>query len=522
MPGKGPGAAPRISADALRIVKELGVGGQGQVLRVEPKPPADPAPVAYKRYRGYVRSEVDVAVLEDLIRLFHRQDNSTQRWLADRAAWPTSLVYDAGTPIGFLMRLAPPPFFKALKMPTGPTDTLLALQFLLNEERYRNDRGIAVTDRHRLGLLRDMATTLAWMHEHDVAVGDLSPRNIVVSLEPDPRCFLLDCDAVRLAGASVLEQAETPDWSVPAGEEKATRATDIYKFSLLAIRLFAADQSIRDPDAIPVRYSRLRALARQSISITSTTRTSLGTWIDELDEAARPLSSATQHMPFVSGPRLTSPTSPAATPPRRPPPTPPASTAASPPASMPRHKKRFAPVLVTVLLLAGGILGIRAMLSSTASGSTALDRATTQAAAINELLQRSATDRGNLGGALNDVSACRNLATADALLRKTRDGRKTELASAKQLDASALTDGAKLMTDLVSALQHSLNADSDYVAWADGVKAHHCTKASEHSSAHTRGDNESKSATAMKRGFLDLWNSVAARYGFPQRQEPGI
>ena len=82
-------------------------------------------------------------------------------------------------------------------------------------------------------------------HRHGVAVGDLSPKNLLFSLGPPVKVYFVDCDGMRL-GRSVLPQVETPDSAVRdvnRTEELATPASDSYKLALLTLRLFAGDQS---------------------------------------------------------------------------------------------------------------------------------------------------------------------------------------------------------------------------------------------------------------------------------------
>jgi eukaryotic-like serine/threonine-protein kinase len=52
---------------------------------------------------------------------------------------------------------------------------------------------------------------------------------------------------MRVNGASVLPQVETPEWEVPAGEELATVQSDTYKLGLLTLRLLTGDQHTKNP-----------------------------------------------------------------------------------------------------------------------------------------------------------------------------------------------------------------------------------------------------------------------------------
>src|SRR5207237_112426 len=69
------------------------------------------------------------------------------------------------------------------------------------------------------------------------------------------------------------------------GEELATDHSDAYKFGLLAIRLFAGDQSARDPDVLSRVAPELAALASRSLSTTPGQRPKPADWLAPLDAA---------------------------------------------------------------------------------------------------------------------------------------------------------------------------------------------------------------------------------------------
>ena len=60
---------------------------------------------------------------------------------------------------------------------------------------------------------------MADLHELDVVVGDLSPNNLLFSTTSRPRCYFIDCDAMRVGGRSILPQIETQDWQAPSAGE---------------------------------------------------------------------------------------------------------------------------------------------------------------------------------------------------------------------------------------------------------------------------------------------------------------
>ena len=158
-------------------------------------------------------------------------------------------------------------FLISLTTVKGVSQTAAELQHLLNERSVLAARGIEVDDAQRYALLREVASALTFLHDIDVCVGDISPKNMLFALTPREAVYFIDCDAMRIKGISALPQAETPGWEVPPGEELATIYSDTYKLGLLALRLVAGDQDTRSPKRIP---SATPNLLRQIITDTLT------------------------------------------------------------------------------------------------------------------------------------------------------------------------------------------------------------------------------------------------------------
>jgi serine/threonine protein kinase len=128
-------------------------------------------------------------------------------------------------------------------------------------------RGINVDDAQRYTLLRETASALAFLHKHGVCVGDISPKNLLFSLQPHGALYFIDCDAMRINTVSALPQVETPGWDTPPGEELATIYSDTYKLGLLALRLLAGHQDTKNPQHLPPTTP---SLLRQIITDTLT------------------------------------------------------------------------------------------------------------------------------------------------------------------------------------------------------------------------------------------------------------
>ncbi|WP_329110327.1 hypothetical protein OG792_15460 [Micromonospora sp. NBC_01699] len=308
---------PEVDLARLGSLTRIGVGGQGTVYAPEHTPQ-----LVFKEYAPQFVDDVDVASLVRFVRLAEQVDGSDAELLQRLAAWPVVIVRKGGVVRGFLMPRVPDEYRITLDLPSGPATVLAQAQYLLNSEDYLRARGLDIDDRLRMELLRDTAEALALFHRLGIAVGDFSPNNLLFSATVRPRCYFIDCDAMRLDGDSVLTQAETPEWQVPTrsdgpdadapdgtgtdgtgpsggtggsadgpvlraavpAEELATPASDAYKLGLFAVRLFAGHQHLRDPAAAaPYLPRRLRALAARSLDPDPARRALPAQWIAELD-----------------------------------------------------------------------------------------------------------------------------------------------------------------------------------------------------------------------------------------------
>jgi serine/threonine protein kinase len=157
--------------------------------------------------------------------------------------------------------------------------------------------------------------------------------------------------------------------------------------------------------------------------------------------------------------------------------------------------------------------------TSAPSPSSASAPASLQAAAVNNLLSSSAATLKALQGAVSEVSDCTNLSSAVRQIQNVVNQRGTEYNQASALSTSALANGAAVRSDLIAALRNSLDADKDFLTWAQQQLNPGCTPTAE-SSAYNAAYDASQQAGASKKAFLQVWDPVAARYGIHQRS-PG-
>ena len=300
-----------LDRSSLGSLKLLGSGGQGSVYHAPGVRINFAAAVAFKEYKPEWRASVDFGALEAMTEFLGRRSFDEGTELVARVAWPAKLVADHGAPVGFLMPEVPADFRTSLRLPSGATEQRLAdLQLLLNPEAYLARVGLAVSERDRYLLGAEVAESLAILHGHGIAVGDLSPKNILFSLTPNPRCFFVDADAMRLSGRGALPQAETPDWEIStvSSEELATKATDRYKLGLLVLRLLAGDQSTRDPRSLPRSApAAIRDLVVRALDRGPTYRPAAADWVAPLRAAS---ASASTALPVLAAQRPSGPTTP--------------------------------------------------------------------------------------------------------------------------------------------------------------------------------------------------------------------
>ncbi|WP_030380146.1 MULTISPECIES: hypothetical protein [unclassified Streptomyces] len=276
-------AVPGISGPLLHPNLRLGEGGQATVYPVVRDVPGLSGPLAYKEYRpGVLR---DPEVLQNMVGFFRalaRDSPDEHAFLDSRLAWPLMVGRRLGVPSGVLMRQASADY--VLRSP-ALHDRPRSLDLLLNPDAYLRRIGLEVGDELRLLLLKDLVGIVATLHRHGITVGDLSPKNILFRVDVWPSCLLIDCDSMRLRGRDALDQVETPGWAAPE-PRKATRASDVYKLGLMALRLFNRDQESTDSGPLSGRSAELAWMAERSLADRPRHRPPLSEWLPKLERAA--------------------------------------------------------------------------------------------------------------------------------------------------------------------------------------------------------------------------------------------
>lgn len=280
----------RITVADLGPLTRLDSGGQGVVFAAPRLRMQYASSLVFKQYKPNVAESLDVSVLESMPTYLESLAFAAGWELLSQSAWPCRLVDDGTRIIGFVMPSIPDAFFVQMKKSSGMSRELAEFQHLLNDESFLARRQIGLTDRHRYELLREVARALSVFHRHGIAVGDLSPKNLLFAYDPDPAVYFIDCDAMRFQGGSVMTQIETPSWEVRTvndGEELGTAASDSYKLGLLALRLLTGSQDTRDPARLPKSVKAdIRQLIVAALSADANHRPKPDDWIAPLEAAA--------------------------------------------------------------------------------------------------------------------------------------------------------------------------------------------------------------------------------------------
>jgi len=531
----------RIERSTLVLGERLGQGGQGAVYPVMNVKAGSRWDAVYKEYRPEARDQVDVAALEEMVRTVANLSEDDRLWLGERASWPTDLVSDEGAVSGFLMRAVPGEFYFALRTLSDPANAKLRLaqvEFLLNTDDYVAGIGLTVSERDRMSLLGDLLGTLNKLHALGIAVGDLSPKNLLFCLAPQPRCFLIDCDAMRVGDRNVLPQVETTEWELPEGEQLATVRGDAYKFALLAARLFARDQSSRDVTRLTAAAPAVGELAHLTLQQDTSTRPALAAWAAPLGAAARSASAdpaqQTMLLPPVPGPMPAASWQIAQT---------------QPPSGLRRLGLIVGGIAVTLTLGitwivntthssdssysgpgtvvtdngGGGAAGNQNSNSNSDTNSTGGDTSPSPSDTATEatelqtfatILSDTSSARSAVTNVVSAVGACtEDAASGISTLQSSAQSRTNDAQSARQLAVDAIPGGDRLRSTLVSLLQDSATADDGYARWMQDIQSQGCPVDTATDRGFQSGDQASQSATQDKKDFVALWNPLAGQFG---------
>jgi hypothetical protein len=175
----------------------------------------------------------------------------------------------------------------------------------------------------------------------------------------------------------------------------------------------------------------------------------------------------------------------------------------------------------TTAASAGNVAGASSSVTSPAprtsvSSSPSQPPGTAAMATLASYLRQSAAVRPTVQAAIDKVQNCsESPSNAQATVQQAITTRQGILQGLHTLSVSGLPNGTQLVGALTTAMQNSLNADTDYHAWmADLVSSGNtCGSNSNQDSNYVNGVTASGDATISKNAFLRLWNPMAPTYG---------
>lgn len=248
-------------------------------------------PLVRKTY--YDPGEVNGGSLTRLVSWRRSLDPAVRADLDTWSAWPRSVVIDGDRAIGTLMSEVPTAYSEPVQLPSGTEASVLnELQFLMAPpELLAKRRRRVLALEQRLAVLGALASAMSFLHEHDIAVGDVSTKNCLWNdADSVASVFLVDCDAVRLLGTvPAVVQANTPGWNDPAFPGGLNHQSDVYKFALTVLRTITQRFHERDPAAASGLVDRpIATLLRASLTADVEARPALRSWAAVLGSEALP------------------------------------------------------------------------------------------------------------------------------------------------------------------------------------------------------------------------------------------
>lgn len=142
-----------------------------------------------------------------------------------------------------------------------------------------------------------------------------------------------------------------------------------------------------------------------------------------------------------------------------------------------------------------------------------------QAAALNELLDRSALQRDRVATATGQIERCEGLSAARQDLLDAAAGRQSLVNELNQMDLSDLPDNQRLSVDLEDAWDASADSDRNYADWAQQSQATGCPPGgpAPRTAAHRAAQSTDQLASESKESFVELWNPIGSAYDLPER-----
>jgi hypothetical protein len=132
---------------------------------------------------------------------------------------------------------------------------------------------------------------------------------------------------------------------------------------------------------------------------------------------------------------------------------------------------------------------------------------------LEGLLSQSTSDRAAIAAAVNDVTSCGPLLSADRqIFQQAAASRQSLINELTSLGLKRYLPTA-LLSDLTGAWQASEQADLDYAEWAGDQNTNGCTPNDQTDPGFQAASTPDDEATTDKKAFVSLWNPIASEYG---------
>ncbi|MGQ0631644.1 MAG: hypothetical protein ACT4P1_11410 [Sporichthyaceae bacterium] len=256
--------------------------------------------LVYKRYKKSIRP-VPIFGLEALVKMREVLHADQVKALDRSFNWMVRVVTDSGSgAAGVILPRLDASYFIDLHTSYGDVKSVPAEgQFLAADREYCAQKRIVFPSiDQRMQLCISLVKGMGLLHRAEVVYGDLSLRNFLFRLSPQPSVIFVDTDAMRSRGStsSLGLQPHTPDWEPPEALQAKARKdsigfatqnqdTDRYKLGLAVLRILADGPRVaekRDPTLVKrVLPRHLYALLEQSLLGPPAARPPAKTWYEE-------------------------------------------------------------------------------------------------------------------------------------------------------------------------------------------------------------------------------------------------
>ena len=184
---------------------------------------------------------------------------------------------------------------------------------------------------------------------------------------------------------------------------------------------------------------------------------------------------------------------------------------------------------------AGNVVGVSPSVTSVAPSSSPSASPSSSAptqppgaaamATLASYLSQSASVRPDVQNAINGVRSCsESPADAETTIEQAITTRQNILQGLQTLSVGALANGAQLVSALRTAMQNSVDADTDYHAWMEDLagSGNSCGSNANQDSNYVAAGTADRAATTSKTAFVNLWNPMAPTYGQPTYTATGF